>query len=390
MLRKIIFCAFFISFVITDKDEYLPMNKDSKYGDDVCRYYDDGHYYVKPCEKGKYCAHISELNRFDTYLEICQDLPNMTIPLSLNENECSSTFECESGLTCNGKSCTHECSTGEFWAEKYSSSSSSSSGCAPNILKSTTSGYCLKITYTKTTLPYTYSIEYSEPEKNKECGKYTITQYPDPIDKGFYEITANEYVYPGSVEDGEYVSKKELCKSGYALYFYYNGVFDDPRPTGSSSSQTNERYLRCITPISINPSASSSGECTIKYKLDGKEYFYNVEQLNSPYKGRLRSLCSLDNIHIRTEKYREFYSNINEERDTCGDLDGVNKYTCENRELIKSWFYYKNPDKYILFNERDKFDKVVDYVIQKEYPTYYGFSQYLNIHMFLFLLILLF
>ena len=209
---------FFISFVITDKDEFLPMNKDSKYGDDACRYEDDGQSYVKPCEKGKYFADISSINSFYTHLEICQDLQNMTIPLSLNENECSSTFECESGLKCIGNSCTHECSTGEFWSETFLDVTNR---CAPNTLKTTTSGYCLKKTYTKTTLPYSSSIEFSKPEK-KECGKYIITEYPDPIDKGFYEITANEYVYPGSVEDGEYVSKKELCKSCYALYFSYN------------------------------------------------------------------------------------------------------------------------------------------------------------------------
>ena len=67
-------------------------------------------------------------------------------------------------------------------------------------------------------------------------------------------------------------------------------------------------------------------------------------------------------------------------------LDNTNKYTCENNGLIKSWYFYQNPSKYILYNGREKLEKVLNYLIQKEYPSY-SFSKFLNYNI-IFLLIL--
>lgn len=41
------------------------MDKDSKYGDDVCSYTGQKQKYVKPCEKGKFCDGSNTLPTFD-------------------------------------------------------------------------------------------------------------------------------------------------------------------------------------------------------------------------------------------------------------------------------------------------------------------------------------
>ena len=372
MLRKVIFLTFLISFSLSDKNNYLPMEKDSKYGEDVCRYRDDdGYYHVKACEKGKYCADISLPSTY-TYLEICQDLPNVTKPFNLNEGKCQTSFECELGLACLSN-CVNYCASGEFYSDYRND-------CTDNSLKKT-GEICYEKTYDTSNMP---QYRYSEPVKNKKCGKLTLGEVPGTTNRGLYEIKLIEYAYLGSVEDGGYVQDMDLCQSGYALYFYYDGLFDDP-----STSSGNRYYLKCITPISIIK--SQAGFCSVRYKLDGQEFTYNINGLGDSSKQTdlSNAFCSEKYIKIKSEKYREFYANITEEeRNTCGDLDSSNQYTCENKELIKTWFFYKYQEAYILYNEREKLDKVLEYEIQKKYPTYYANSQFLNIQILLFLLLL--
>ena len=95
-------------------------------------------------------------------------------------------------------------------------------------------------------------------------------------------------------------------------------------------------------------------------------------------------------IQLKYEKYREYYTSMTEEeRKTCGDLDGTNKYTCENNKLIRSWYFYNHPDKYSAYNDRKKIRKIVDYLIQIEYPCY-SLSRFLSIKFIYLLFLLLF
>ena len=57
MLIKIICIIALLEFSLSEDENplFLPMKKDSKYGDDVCSYTKDGKKYVRPCEKGKFC-----------------------------------------------------------------------------------------------------------------------------------------------------------------------------------------------------------------------------------------------------------------------------------------------------------------------------------------------
>lgn len=383
MNKFYIFITFLVSFSLSDKDYYLSMDKDSKYGDDVCRYYnyDDSHYYVKPCEKGKYC--VPDILP-SSQLEICQDIPNIVHPLNLDE-KCSSTFECGYGLKCISGSCTLKCDDDKFIVQ----ATSTTYQCLPDTLKGS-SDYCMELTYQSSGIP---NFKYSSPVKNKICGKLTISERSEVENSRIYYVSARNFASLGSVPDGDYVDDMKLCESGYALYFYWDGEYDDPKPLSSTSPLSNQRYLKCITPISISDIESST--CTIHYKLKDKEYLYNLERITDSsinYRTHLYdNFCNEKHINIKSDRYREYSKNITEEeRNTCGDLENINKYTCENRELIKSWYFYQNPESYIVYNGREKLEKVLDYLIQKSYPTYFSFSKFLNLSLLLFVILFLF
>ena len=377
-------CLFVIS--LSEEDYFIPMEKDSKYGDDVCKYLDkNGHYHVKPCPKGKYCVDIlDQIYPTTSYLEICQDIPEIKTLSNLNEKKCSTSFECENGLECDGSSCTKaDCPlTGNIFDygeyKSYQCDSDTNKG----------SGYCESNTYDDNNNPT--SIKHSAPEKYKTCGKLTIAEYKGTDGAGVYYTKLDEYDYIGTVQDGEYVSKMELCESGFALYFYYGGKFKDPKSSTASPSLNNVRYLRCVTPLSINTKNTGS-TCSINYKINDEEPLnYNVEQLyGSAYYSDMNELCSKPYIKIMSEKFREYSKSITEEeRKTCGDLEGIDKYTCENNGLIKSWFAYKNPEIYIHYNGRKNLERVFDYLIQKKYPKY-SFSEFLSLKLLSLLFLIL-
>lgn len=387
IFKNIIVLAFLIIASKSDKDYFLPMEKESRYGSDVCRYYDEGRYYVKPCEKGKYCVGgLTSSNIVGTHseLEICQDLPKINVLSNLNEGKCKTTLECEGSLECNGNTCT-DCSSPYY-------TNSFPRGDYPYDCEDVTnkgSGYCESVTLDASNNP---TSKYSSPESYKKCGKLTIKEYPNTASAtftGIYYTALNEYTYIGTVADGEYVKDPELCESGFALPFYYGGYFDDPRSssaTASGSTFQNHQYLRCVTPISVNKRTSHNA-CSITYKIgEGEELNYNIDKVYG-WGFSINDYCNEDFIKIKYDHFREYSKSITEdERKTCGDLDNTNKYTCENNGLIKSWYFYQNPSKYILYNGREKLEKVLNYLIQKEYPSY-SFSKFLNYNI-IFLLIL--
>jgi hypothetical protein len=400
MFIKIICIVALLEFSLSDDAPTLPMKKDSKYGDDVCSYSKNNHTYVKHCKKGKFCDYDLSIDGLDsssiglffeeTNIKICQDLPNITSLYTFSEKNCENDFECESGYKCIGKVCTPKCSENEFL---------SSTGCIDISYKGT-DGICEETTIRK---DQSTIYKYSPAEPNKICGKLTFADDPNDDKKGIFYVNKKEYVYKGTVEDGEYVDKKELCKSGFALYFFKDGKTEDPKDINAVGN--NRMYLRCVTPISI--SISNEGHYFINYKINenGEILRYNMYKLQQLTNGPTDKYTSIYNnyfyvdddtdkfsfyskyIKLKYEKYREYYTNITEEeRKTCEYLDNSNKYTCENNKLIRLWYFYKHPDKYSAYNDRKKIRKVVDFLIQKEYPCY-SLSQFLSIK-FIYLLFL--
>ena len=362
MIKYILIFIGLFAISLSEQDYYTSMEKKSKYGDDVCKYRDkNGFYYVRACEKGKSCKSSPSST---SILGICQDYPQIKPLSNLKEKDCTTTFECEADLTCEGTSCRKCSSTGLDYGEY------GSYACASNTANQG-SGYCKLKTYDASNIP---TIKHGAPEQYKKCGKLTIAQVPGAGNEGKYEIVKDEYDYIGTVKDGEYVSDMKLCESGFALYFYYDGKFDN-------TVSGNQMYLRCVTPLEIHK-INTGITCSINYKIgDGDILNYNVDRLNSVSNEyyKMDSLCSKSYIKVRSEKFREYSKSISEEeRKTCGDLDSLNKYTCENNELIKSWFSYKNPEIYLHYNERKGLEKVFDYLIEQNYPSY-STSKYISI-----------
>lgn len=401
MIIKIICIIVLLEFSLSEEYDsiYLPMNKDSKYGDDVCSYTENEKTYVKPCGKGKFCDGSSTISTIDylkgkyendktSFIEICQDLPNITAFYTY-KGSCSNDFECESGFECIGNECSYKCpNTNMFLYDP----SDTSNPCIPNSEKGT-DGICYEETRKKNAAS---EFKFSPPEPNKICGKLTFADDPNDSMKGIYYINKKEYVYKGEVEDGEYVLDEKLCKSGFALYFYKDGKSKDPKDSNTLASNT--MYLMCVTPISINSKLSTTysvDECSINYKIteNGEILRYNIKQLTTPLPSLIDNYCkSSDKLYIKLkyEKYREYYTKITEEeRQTCGDLDYTNKYSCQNNELIKAWYFYNYPKDLAIYNDRKKIGKVIDYKIQKRYPCY-SISKYLSknfIYLFFLLLI---
>ena len=394
MFIKFIYIIALLEFSFSDDADplYVPMKKDSRYGDDVCSYTKDGHKYVRPCEKGKFCKSDSPIDSIysekmfekESNIEICYDLPSITPLYTYDEGSCTNGFECANVYKCIGSECSYECSSGKFFSnEGY---------CIDNSLKAS-NGVCEETTWERGA-PSSTSIKYSSPNRDKDCVKLSFADVPNDNMKGIYYVNQKTYAYKGEVEDGEYVTSAEYCQSGFALYFFRDGKSEDPKDKNTISY--NQMHLRCVTPISVN----RGGECSINYKIgeNGETLGYNVEKLSSlssnrPYDAydTINNFCTEFNeiyIKFKYEKYKEYYTKMTEaERKTCGDLDNTNKYTCQNNEVIKAWYYFKYPVRYFVYKDRKKLKKVIDYLIQKEYPCY-SLSQFIRIN-FIYLLFLL-
>lgn len=348
------------------------MEKKSEFGDDVCGYYDknQNYYYVKPCDSGKYCVNPDV---GENYLSICQDVPKVEKGLSTLGEDCNSDFDCEVNLKCNGKKCTFDCTN----ANEYPYRQNPLSGfyCAEKAPE----GYC---EYKEYKSDGTIKIYHSmPPNKLQKCG--VITFHPEG--NNYYTLKDTKYAYIGSVESGEYVNDKSLCKSGFTLYYYPEGYLDDP-----STGSPNQRRQRCVTPIDIDFNDKLAQSCVIYYKeKDGDTEIkkYNVDQYNPG------NLCTNFNyVKIRMEKFKEFNDKLtDDEREKCGDLsiDSNYRYTCDNKDLIKSWYFYEHPEHYIVYNEREKLQVVLNHLIQKEFPLY-QFSKILNIKNIITLIFLLY
>ena len=368
---------------------YRPMKKESKYGEDICRYREikDSQiiYYVRACEKGKYCEDLGN-EGINSGFSICQDLPTRETGISTLNGECSSDFDCENDLECVSKKCTYTgtaCSTGQAPYKPEGTSSYRCSKLAPE-------GYCEVREYSTDSSSYTSSFG-SPQSKYQKCGLYTF----HPAGSNVYKLKDTKYVYIGSVDNGEYVKTPTLCKTGFALPFYPNNNLEDP-----STPNSNKMYFKCVTPISIDKLDPKSS-CVIYYKEkddDTEIKKYNYEQLGSENLDSTvttnvfySNVCSYSNkkLQISLQKLKEYSNTIkDEERDKCGNLEN-DKNSCDNNELIKMWYFYENPEDYILYNEREDLEPLLNYFIQTEYHSY-EFTRLININYFIILLFLLF
>lgn len=367
---------------------YLPMKKDHKYGDDICYYreYDEKLlyyiFYVRPCEKGKYCQpEIAEGQPFG----YCVDIQSKTTTINNLDESCESDYECNENLFCENSKCRMSSCPNTIYQHDLDVFQ-----CHDNNYKQLESNQCEFNEYVKDsnnyydgTLDRTFKGKY--PGLPNECGKFNYKPYDsqytsssgtekDPL----YLIESKEWCTIGSVPDNEFVDNAKYCNSGFTLQFYPNKQLKDP-----SKGNINSKDKMCVTPIEIdfkNPYVNDG--CIITYKIG--------DQSPKKYKAS-GSLCSKD-IIIKSERHREFADAFNnasiEDKQNCYDIDTY-PYRCTNVNLIKLWYFKKYPEDYLFYKDRKKLNKVLDYKIQKIYPTYSEFSQYLNYSYLVFLLMLI-
>ena len=375
-------------------DLYLPMKKDHKYGDDICYYREDDQkstfyiYYVKPCEAGKYCQKEITGQPFG----YCVDLPTNPSTISGWKESCESDSDCQDGLTCENSECnkpTGFCPNSILY-QKFLTTFS----CRANDEK-IDDNLCEKKEYTyaaTTNIPSLQKTIYGNfPGLPNKCGLITFkpinikstNENGDLVDDIQYIEESKAWCTIGSVPDNEFVDDAKYCYSGFTLEFYPNKLQKEPGKYNTHSSQNK----LCVTPISVDiKNEQVNNNCIITYKIldqNEKQYNYNKDSRNS-------GTCS-ETIVIESERYREFidaFKEANEEdKRNCYDITTY-KYRCKNSKLIKLWYFYKHPEDYLFYKDRDKLKTVLDFKIQVEFPTY-AFTQYLNNNYLLLLLFLI-
>ena len=370
---------------------YLPMKKDHKYGDDICYYreYDEKSlyfiYYVKPCEEGKYCQEEISSQPFG----YCVDIPYSKATISNWKESCESDLDCQNDLTCENSECNKPSNTcsNQVLYQKYLTTFT----CRANDER-IEDNLCEKYEYTydpTTNNPTkTNTIYGNYPGLPNQCGlinfkpvNYKRSVSGELVNDIQYIKENQAWCTIGSVPDNEFVTDSKYCYSGFSLKFYPNKSYPNPSQVNNAD---NSLHNLCVTPISIDNRNELAGDgCIITYKILDQ----NPKQYNSNKAG---VTCS-STIVIKSERYREFidaFKEANEEdKKNCYNLD-LYQYRCKNSKLIKLWYFYKNIEDYLFFKDRDTLKTVLDFKIQKVYPTY-SFTQYMNYSFLLFLLFLI-
>lgn len=378
--------VFICSFSLFTSDEILyPMEKDSKLGEHICRYTErlenhDTKTYVKPCEEGKYCT-TSNIetsvvstgsSQYDYY--ICKNYTKR-VSIKVYNEACSSNYECDRNLVCDSGICTltscgsnekpYKKDDGDWDCKDKDVSDEYVSLC--ESFRDDNSDVCSDRKNT------------GDSDYLKYKGIITFETY-FPIstekDKGqLYRKKKQIFSYIGSVEDGEFVSDEEACKSGFALGFFPNQGLKDPY-TGDSSTH-NRQYLMCVTLIEWDKKNKR-----IKYKIkDGDE------------KVILSSTDYDEKKLIEIELFKKYAEAWNKNIGECEKTENYNdRFTCNVDEVAKWYYFYDNHiDEYLFYYAEDegkKYKDVIKYLIQKDYPFYQS-GLFLNIKYLISLLFLL-
>ena len=320
--------------------------------DDICSYKlsNSDFIYVEPCEKDNVCEEIiSNLGIYYPQIGICRKNVQEEI---LVENDCEKIDDCYTGLKCVNKKCTLEENDSPVYLYN------SYLYCPDNLIYIIDTGKCEKradhqmngLCYLKTD---SGSLS-AEPDYMKNCGEIIL----DTATKN-YEHLKTKMNSIGSVDDGNFVSTLEVCKSGFTLQFYPDGTI-----TSSVTPPTYPKYAKCVTFDGIE--YKKGGSCKIKYILDKTSYVYDADKTDIYDK---QSFCSrFKYIETKLGIFKQYVDKLNELGDECTK----NKYydepfTCRNDELRKLYYFYHHLELYLLYKNEDE---VSEFLLQQEYPSY--------------------
>jgi len=332
-----------------------------KLNNNICAYYYSSVNYVKMCDEGKYCKALDS----NDFIYMCVDREKEIRKKYLDEACTQSTFfnECDNNLFCNtNNKCTRLTSCPS--ATTIYKTNTGDYECKPNDMPS---GLYLYNEYNNN-----YGISKQITTSGYDYGKIggIISFIHDNSNK--YYITKIENAYIGSVKNGEFVDNNLACESGFALDFYPDGGLKDP-----SSSNSNSQFHKCVTVNSID--VYDNGACAINY--DDDKIYYSSSS----------SLCD-EFLITKLKLFKKYIEKFTpEKQESClSNKDNYNEQrTCNDDEIRKWYYFYKNPEHYMLYyEEKDKPNDVVNFLIQQNYKLYQS-SGFISIR-FLFLLFLIF
>jgi len=371
------------------------MKKDSKLGEHICRYTErlENHEiktYVKPCKEGKYCSGANsgifttgtDGSSYNYY--ICKNITNR-FSIKIYNEECESKFDCDTDLDCDNGKCTKTC-TDSSW-KPYKTNTASWDCKSPDSSKESYNYFCNEFV-SDNSPTCKYGEEYDiTPDYLKVQGILTLnTYYPNAGETGnnkqLYRKKSVESSYKGTVDDGTFVIDYRACKSAFALFFYPDKSLKDPY---SGSYGNNKMYLMCVTLVDYD---SDNGR--VKYSINGDgEKIYNKDRVSNRYTGSIYP--TLDGtILYKTELYKKYFEAINKNLEECQKTENYNApATCNVDEIAKWKYFLDNENDYLFYyNEEEKYEDVIKYLIQRTYPFYQS-SKFLNIKYLISLLFLL-
>lgn len=390
----------FVSLISVILSTYRPMTKRTiDFGENVCHYkeYDSSSgitsyiQYVKPCPQGKLC-YTAESSNYE--LHTCETFAQSrkVIGASCETNfECNSDvgtvpkylFECSTEKKCILKSATDSSNYRDTYtvedslshfkiyhcpSNKYPFSTSSSISCSSLTGGVSESSFSGKYKFTVSSTPY-----YAGGKPYQVPGLLHFKEIT--ADNPDYIIDTIDYSDIGTVEDGHFVYNSLACKSGYALYFFGNGKL-------TKTSGIANMYLYCVT---IKDYISSH---EVVYSISGgDEKVYDQAQI-APNEGSGNILSFTQTLLTKLEMFKNYREKLDIEK--CREEyenDYSEPFTCKNNELRKWWYFYHNPDKYLLYKDEQM---VMDYLVQQEFREYASESSgFLAFKYIIYLLILL-
>ena len=335
---------------------YKPMTqKTFDFGKDVCYYQDVSHYsfieYVKPCESGKACTGLSDSN-----YSVKKCLKSEFLPRTLND-DCNSDEDCPGSLICSSKKCSFD---GDEPYNRYCPEGKVYDTTTSKCKEKTNGNFCEKRKDDET-LETDYDT-YNTPIYFRKCGLIELNKKAETsVGDHYFEKTRSKAFYC-SAPDDSFVNDPLLCQSGFALYFYGNKEY---KSKNTPYSGRHEMFLRCVTVTGIDTENE-----IIKYRIgDGDEQFYHVNDVttvNSYQNGMKNSINELTMTKLEIfQNYKKRYDEIKEECKSLLYLD--EPMTCRDDELRKWYYFYINPEKYILYQNEPQ---VMEYLIQGSYKDY--------------------
>ena len=325
---------------------YFPLDKKEigLNNDDLCYYKESNDkIYVKACNEGYFCDSIDAQDN-----GICLEYKSH---FRKYKEKCNENLICYSGLKCDDKNeCVHENNENPYM-HKDNVSKKIYYYCPDNTILNDQKK-CISISTNeemKDKCSLDSDMKFLSYEYLKVCGE---------LNKDQTLASISDF---GKVDDGKIVGDVLACKSGFALYFY------DGKNIQIDSNNPNIPLPVCVT--AKYAEKDDNNKCIIGYIIgdDEKESIYSENEVESYlYSNNSFTDCNL--IMTQIELLNNYLNIFNKLNAHCKDGQFYNEpFTCENDELRKSWYYYNNPDHYLLYKDEQE---IIDYLIQQNYPTH--------------------